>query len=94
MDTAASCSHNDTTMKNDAIFRLRLPRKELEALKRVAKAHGRPASDYVRSLIGDRVKREYAAMRVREMLDAMKPSRMTEEEAMALADEAKHASRR
>jgi len=94
MDIPASCTHNEATMKNDAIFRLRMPREELLALKRVARAYGRPASDYVRSLIGERVKREYAAMRVREMLDAMKPSRMTEEEAMALADEAKHASRR
>jgi propanediol dehydratase small subunit len=94
MDFEIACSHNEATMKNDAIFRLRLPRKELEAIKSVARAHGRPASDYVRSLIGERVKREYAAMRVREMLGAMKPGRMTDEEAMALADEAKHASRR
>jgi predicted DNA-binding protein len=81
-------------MKHDAIFRLRLPREELEALKRVAKHHRQPASDYVRELIWEKVKRADAAMRVRAMLDAMEPSDMTEEEAMALADEAKHASRR
>jgi hypothetical protein len=94
MDTAASCSHNDTTMKNDAIFRLRLPRKELEALKRVAKDRRQPASDYVRELIWDHVRRADAIRRLHAMMDAMKPSQMTEEEAMELADEAKHASRR
>jgi predicted DNA-binding protein len=81
-------------MKNDAIFRLRLPREELEALKRVAKERRQPASDYVRSLIGEQVRRADAVRRLHAMMDAMKPSKMTEEEAMALADEAKHASRR
>lgn len=94
MDTATGCSHNDTTMKHDAIFRLRLPREELEALKRVAKSRRQPASDYVRELIWEQVKRADAIQRLHALMDAMEPSDMTEEEAMALADEAKHASRR
>jgi Arc/MetJ-type ribon-helix-helix transcriptional regulator len=81
-------------MKHDAIFRLRLPREELEALKRVAKGRRQPASDYVRELIWEHVRRADAVQRLHAMMDAMPPSEMTEAEAMALADEAKHASRR
>ena len=81
-------------MKHDAIFRLRLPREELEALKRVAKLRRQPASDYVRELIWDQVRRADAIHRLHAMMDAAKPALMTEDEAMALADEAKHASRR
>ena len=94
MDTSAACSHNEPTMKHDAIFRLRMPREELEALKRVAKDRRQPASDYVRELIWEHVRRADAIRRLHERMDDMEPSTMTEEEAMALADEAKHASRR
>lgn len=94
MDSPALCSHNEPTMKHDAIFRLRLPREELEALKRVAKDRRQPASDYVRELIWEHVKRADAIRRLHQMMDAAKPARMTDDEAMELADWAKHASRR
>lgn len=81
-------------MKHDTTFRLRLPRGELSALKRVARARGQAASDYVRRLIAEQVRRDEAASKVRELLLAAPAGDLSDEEAMRLADEAKHASRR
>jgi hypothetical protein len=81
-------------MKHDAVFRLRMPKREIAALKRVARDRGQPASDYVRRLLTEHVRRDEAARKVREALRAAPAGGMTDEEALELADEAKHASRR
>lgn len=81
-------------MKHDATFRLRMPRAEIAALKRVARDRGQAASDYVRRLISEQVRRDEAARKVRELLKAAPAGDLTDDEAMKLADEAKHASRR
>lgn len=93
MDNLAGCSHNVPTMKKDTIFRLRMSRKELEAIKRVAKAHRKPASDFVRELVWEHVRKAEAIRRLHAMMDAMPESDLSDDEAMALADEAKHATR-
>lgn len=80
-------------MRKDSVFRVRMPSSEVAALKRVAKEHGQPASEYARTLIVEQVARDEAARRVREALRGGRQSRLTDEQGLALADEAKHASR-
>jgi hypothetical protein len=93
MDNAILSSHNVAIMDKDTVFRFRIPRKQLAALKRVAKAEHKPASEYVRELVWERVRREDAIRRLHAMIDAAPTGDLTDEEAMALADEAKHATR-
>lgn len=80
-------------MRKDSVFRVRMPSSEVAALKRVAKERGQAASDYARRLIVEQVRRDEAARRVRAALQGAPRARMTDEEALELADEAKHASR-
>ena len=81
-------------MNHDATFRLRMPKEEIAALKRVARDRGQAASDYVRRLIAEQVRRDEAGRKVRALLKAAPAGDLSDEEAMRLADEAKHASRR
>ena len=94
MESPSSGSYNVATMKHDATFRLRMPKGEIAALKRVARDRGQAASDYVRRLITEQVRRDEAARKVLELLRAAPAGDLSDEEAMRLADEAKHASRR
>ncbi len=81
-------------MRNDSVFRVRMPSAEVAALKRVAKERGQAASEYARRLIADQVRRDEAARRVRAALRKAPRSILTDEQAMELADEARHAGRR
>jgi hypothetical protein len=81
-------------MRKDRVFRVRMPSAEVAALKRVARQRGQPASEYARSLIVEQVRRDEVARRVRDALRGARKTRLTDDEALALADEAKHASRR
>ena len=81
-------------MRKDSVFRVRMPSAEVAALKRVARAKGQPASDYVRRLIVEQVRRDEAARRVREALRRAPRGDLGDKEALSLADEAKHAGRR
>jgi predicted DNA-binding protein len=80
-------------MRKDRIFRLRMPTAEVTALKRVAKEKGQAASAYVRRVIAEEVRRDDAGRRVREALRSRGKGKLTDAEAMRLADEAKHATR-
>ena len=80
-------------MRKDSVFRVRMPTSEVAALKRVARERGQAASDYARRLIVEQVRRDEAARRVRAALQGASRARMTDEEALELADKAKHASR-
>ena len=80
-------------MHKDRVFRLRMPGREVAALKRVAKDKGIAASAYARRVIVDEVRRDDAARRIREALRGGAKSRLPDAEAMRLADEAKHATR-
>jgi predicted transcriptional regulator len=81
-------------MRKDSVFRVRMPSSEVAALKRVARERGQPASEYARRLIAEQVRRDEAARRVRETLRGASKGKLTDEEALALANEAKHARRR
>lgn len=81
-------------MRKDSVFRVRMPSAEVAALKRVARSRGQPASEYARRLIVEQVRRDEAARRVREALRRAPRGGLTDEEALRLADEAKHAARR
>ncbi len=80
-------------MRKDSVCRVRMPSAEVAALKRVARAKGQHASEYVRRLIVEQVRRAEGARRVREALRRAPRGGLTDEEALALADEAKHAGR-
>jgi hypothetical protein len=80
-------------MRKDAVYRMRIPRKTLAAIKRVAAARGEDASEWGRSIIEMEVRRDLAAIHLREQLQAAKPGSLTEDEAMTLVNEAKRATR-
>lgn len=79
--------------RKDSVFRVRLPGEQAAALKRVARERGLPASEYARRLIFEQVRRDEATRRVRDALRRARPGRLSDDDALALADEAKHASR-
>jgi hypothetical protein len=80
-------------MRKDSVFRLRMPSSEVTALKRVAKERGQAASEYARRLIVEQLHRDEAARRVRQALRSAPRGKLTDEQAMKLADKAKHAER-
>jgi hypothetical protein len=80
-------------MRKDAVYRMRLPRKTLAAIKRVAAAKGEDASEWGRAIIESELRRDVAALQLREQLKAAKPGTITEDTAMALVEEAKLATR-
>jgi hypothetical protein len=77
-------------MRKDSIFCVRMPSSELTALKRVAKERGQTAPEYARRLIAEQLRSDEAARRVREALRAAPRGKLTDEEAMKLADKARH----
>ena len=80
-------------MRKDAVYRMRVPRKTLAAIKRVAAAKGEDASEWGRAIIEAELRRDVAALQLRDQLKAAKPSTLTEDAAMALVEEAKRATR-
>jgi len=80
-------------MRKDSVFRVRMPSSEVAALKRVARERGQAASEYARRLIAEQVRRDEAARRVRQALRGASRGRLTDEAALELANEAKHAAR-
>lgn len=80
-------------MRKDAVYRMRVPKRTLAAIKRVAAARGEDASEWGRSIIEIEVRRDLAAIQLREQLQAAKPGSLTEDEAMNLVKQAKRATR-
>jgi hypothetical protein len=80
-------------MRKDSVFRIRMGKGEIAALKRVAKERGQPASEYARRLLGEQVRRDESARLVRSALRKAPRGMLSDEEALTLADEAKHGSR-
>jgi hypothetical protein len=72
---------------------MRVPKKTLAAIKRVAAAKGEDASEWGRGIIEAELRRDLAALQLREQLSTAKPGSLTEDDAMALVDEAKRATR-
>lgn len=82
-----------SSVRKDAVYRMRVPKKTLAAIKRVAAAKGEDASEWGRAVIEAELRRDVAALQLRDQLGAAKPGSLTEDEAMALADEAQRATR-
>jgi len=80
-------------MRKDAVYRMRVPKRTLAAIKRVADAKGEDASEWGRSIIEAEVRRDLAAIQLREQLQAAKPGSLTGDEAMNLVNLAKRATR-
>ena len=80
-------------MRKDAVYRMRVPRKTLAAIKRVAAAKGEDASEWGRAIIETELRRDLAAIQLRDQLRAARPGSLTEAEAMDLVDEARRATR-
>lgn len=80
-------------MRKDAVYRMRVPKKTLAAIKRVAAAKGEDASEWGRGIIEIEVRRDLAAIQLREQLQAAKPGSLAEDEAMNLVNEAKRGTR-
>lgn len=80
-------------VRKDAVYRMRVPRRTLTAIKRVAAARGEDASEWGRAIIEAELRRDLAALQLRDQLLAAKPGRLSEDEAMDLANEAKRATR-
>lgn len=80
-------------MRKDAVYRMRVPKRTLAAIKKVAAARGEDASEWGRAIIEAELRRDLAAIQLREQLRAAKPGRLSEKEAMDLALEAQRATR-
>lgn len=80
-------------MRKDAVYRVRVPKKTLAAIKRVAAAKGEDASAWGRAIIETELRRDLAALQLRDQLQAAKAGNLTEDEAMDLVNEAKRATR-
>ena len=80
-------------MRKDAVYRMRVPRKTLAAIKRVAAANGEDASEWGRAIIESELRRDLAAIQLRDQLRAAKPGGLSEDEAMDLVHEARRATR-
>jgi hypothetical protein len=79
-------------MRKDAVYRMRVPRKTLAAIKRVAAAKGEDASEWGRAIIETKLRRDLAAIQLRDQLRAARPGSLTEDEAMDLVNEARRAT--
>ena len=81
-------------MRKDAVYRMRVPRATLAAIKRVAAARGEDASEWGRAIIESEVRRDLAGIQLREQLRTAAPGNLTEDRAMDLVNRAKRATRR
>ncbi|MGA8893168.1 MAG: hypothetical protein WB493_16525 [Anaeromyxobacteraceae bacterium] len=80
-------------MRKDAVYRMRVPRKTLAAIKRVAAANGEDASEWGRAIIETELRRDLAAVQLRDQLRKSRPSSLSEADAMDLVEEAKRVTR-
>ena len=80
-------------MRKDAVYRMRVPQKTLAAIKRVAAAKGEDASEWGRAIIETELRRDLAAIQLRDQLRAARPGSLAEDEAMDLVNEARRATR-
>ncbi len=80
-------------MRKDAVYRMRVPKRTLAAIKKVAAARGEDASEWGRAIIEAELRRDLAAIQLRDQLRAARPGGLAEAEAMDLALEAQRATR-
>ena len=80
-------------MRKDAVYRMRVPRKTLAAIKRVAAANGEDAFEMGRAIIETELRRDLAAIQLRDQLRVAGPGSLTEDEAVDVVNEARRATR-
>jgi len=81
-------------MSKDAVLRLRIAKRTLSAIKRVAKDQNTSASAWAAPILEAELRRDLAAIELREQLRAAPPGKLSEDEAMSLALSEQRASRR
>lgn len=80
-------------MRKDAVYRMRVPKRTLTAIKKVAAANGEDASEWGRAIIEAELRRDLAALQLRDQLQGAKPGKLAEADAMDLVLEAQRATR-
>jgi hypothetical protein len=80
-------------MRKDAIYRMRVPKRTLAAIKKVAAARGEDASEWGRAIIESELRRDLAALQLRDQLLGAKAGKLSEVDAMDLVLEAQRATR-
>jgi len=80
-------------MRKDAVYRMRVPKRTLAAIKKVAAARGEDASEWGRAIIETELRRDLAALQLRDQLLGAKPGKLDEADAMDLVLEAQRATR-
>jgi len=80
-------------MRKDAVYRMRVPKRTLAAIKKVAAARGEDASEWGRAIIESELRRDLASLQLRDQLLGAKPGKLAEADAMDLVLEAQRATR-
>jgi hypothetical protein len=80
-------------MRKDAVYRMRVPKRTLTAIKKVAAANGEDASEWGRAIIEAELRRDLAALQLRDQLQGAKAGKLAEADAMDLVLEAQRATR-
>jgi hypothetical protein len=80
-------------MRKDAVYRMRVPKRTLAAIKKVAAARGEDASEWGRAIIESELRRDLASLQLRDQLLGAKPGKLSEADAMDLVLEAQRATR-
>ena len=78
-------------LRKDVTFRIRVPHVDISRFKKVARAKGQPTSEWARRILEEEAVRDEAALRVRQALAKARAGRLTDAQALELADIAKHA---
>jgi hypothetical protein len=73
-------------MRKDAIYRRRVPRRTIAAIKKVAAAKGEDVSEWGRAIIDTELRRDLAALELRDQLRTARAGSLTEDEAMGLVE--------
>ena len=72
---------------------MRVPKRTLAAIKKVAAARGEDASEWGRAIIESELRRDLASLQLRDQLVGAKPAKLLEGDAMDLVLEAQRATR-
>jgi hypothetical protein len=80
-------------MRKDAVYRMRVPKRTLAAIKKVAAARGEDASEWGRAIIESELRRDLASLQLRDQLLGAKAGKLAEADAMDLVLEAQRATR-
>ncbi len=69
-------------MRKDAVYRMRVPKRMLAAIKKVDASRGEDASEWGRAIIETELRRDLASLELRDQLLGAKPGTFAEADAM------------